>query len=127
MSRSLLILAALLVAPGLAGWRLAGGNGIWFLLGWYAAASGFTYFLYADDKRRAQRGVWRAPESTLHLCELAGGWPGAFLAQQWLRHKSSKAGYLFTFWLIVGVHQFAAADYLLGWRFTRAAVRAIGG
>ena len=52
-----------------------------------------TYGMYADDKQRAASGAWRVPESSLHLAELLGGWPGAFLAQRWLRHKCSKASY----------------------------------
>ena len=32
---------------------------------------------------------------------LAGGWPGALLAQQWLRHKSSKTRFQQEFWLMV--------------------------
>ena len=29
---------------------------------------------------------------------LAGGWPGALLAQQWLRHKSAKREFRAVFW-----------------------------
>ena len=45
-------------------------------------------------------------------------WPAAFLAQRWLRHKSLKPGYQFIFWLIVFLHQFAALDSLLNWKFS---------
>jgi len=41
----------------------------------------------------------------LHLLELLGGWPGAFLAQRRLRHKCSKRRYQFVFWLIVLAYQ----------------------
>jgi uncharacterized membrane protein YsdA (DUF1294 family) len=111
----------------MASWRLDGTTGFSLLLGWYVATSGLTSFLYADDKQRAQRGAWRVPELTLHLCELAGGWPGAFLAQRRLRHKHAKPGFQFVFWLLVGAHQFAAVDYLLGGRFTHAAIEAVSG
>lgn len=57
--------------------------------------------VYAHDKRQAQAGQWRTPESTLHSLALLGGWPGALLAQQWLRHKSSKASFLRVFWCTV--------------------------
>ena len=30
---------------------------------------------------------------TLHTLELIGGWPAAFLAQRWLRHKCSKRSF----------------------------------
>jgi uncharacterized membrane protein YsdA (DUF1294 family) len=59
----------------------------------YAGLSIVTFVVYAMDKSAATRGNWRTKESTLHLLALAGGWPGAFLAQQMLRHKSSKASF----------------------------------
>jgi uncharacterized membrane protein YsdA (DUF1294 family) len=70
----------------------------------YLCMSLVTFALYAADKRRARRGEWRISEATLHLAELLGGWPGALLAQQVLRHKRRKGAYLFVFWLIVAAH-----------------------
>jgi uncharacterized membrane protein YsdA (DUF1294 family) len=32
-------------------------------------------------------------EATLHSMSFFGGWPGALLAQQFLRHKSNKAAF----------------------------------
>ena len=81
-----------------------------------------TWFLYRCDKSKAQSCAWRTPESTLHLAELAGGWPAAFLAQRRYRHKIAKQSYQFIFWYIVFLHQFAALDCMLGWRFSRGAV-----
>ncbi|RYX98280.1 MAG: DUF1294 domain-containing protein [Comamonadaceae bacterium] len=49
-----------------------------------------TFMAYWVDKHAAQSGKWRTAESTLHLFALAGGWPGAWAAQQILRHKSRK-------------------------------------
>ncbi len=118
-------LTILVMAPGIAAWRLATGKGLLFLLGWYLAFSGLTYFLYADDKNRARHGAWRAPEKALHFFELAGGWPGAFMAQRRLRHKCAKLSFQILFWLIVGAHQFIAVDYLLNWRITGATVRRV--
>ncbi|MFN2333438.1 MAG: DUF1294 domain-containing protein [Wenzhouxiangellaceae bacterium] len=54
----------------------------------YAMASVVTFAAYANDKRAAQNGQWRTSESALHVLALIGGWPGALLAQEWLRHKS---------------------------------------
>ncbi|WP_024868176.1 DUF1294 domain-containing protein [Pseudoxanthomonas suwonensis] len=53
------------------------------------------------DKHAARHGRWRIPESTLHLLELLGGWPGAAAAQQVLRHKTRKLSYRVGFWLAV--------------------------
>jgi uncharacterized membrane protein YsdA (DUF1294 family)/cold shock CspA family protein len=70
----------------------------------YLVMSLVTYFMYAGDKARAQRGDRRTPEQTLHLCELAGGWLGGFVAQKRIRHKSKKESYQVTFWAIVALH-----------------------
>ena len=67
----------------------------------YVGASAVTFFAYAKDKSAAQRGAWRTPEDTLHLLAFAGGWPGALLAQQFLRHKSTKPEFRTAFWATV--------------------------
>jgi len=78
--------------------------------GWVLAASIYgmvsvvTIVAYALDKRAARLGRPRTPEATLHLFELLGGWPGAFLAQRLIRHKNAKVSYQIVFWLIVGLH-----------------------
>jgi uncharacterized membrane protein YsdA (DUF1294 family) len=64
----------------------------WPLLA-YLVLSLITFALYAEDKRRARLGLWRIPESRLHKIELGGGWPGALLAQWYLRHKILKTSY----------------------------------
>lgn len=61
----------------------------------------FTFFAYWQDKWAAGQGNWRISESTLHLWSLAGGWPGAWFAQQVLRHKSSKQSFRETYWATV--------------------------
>ncbi len=68
----------------------------------YGISSSITYGLYALDKARAQQHGWRISESTLHLLELAGGWPGGLLAQEYNRHKTVKTSYQLTFWFMVG-------------------------
>ena len=71
---------------------------IWLV---YAGLSMLTFMAYWQDKWSAQKGQWRTPEKTLQTMALAGGWPGALLAQQWLRHKSSKTSFQQEFWLMV--------------------------
>ncbi len=78
----------------------------------YPVMGFITFVIYAEDKSRARKGQWRIPEATLHLCELAGGWLGAFIPQQKLRHKSSKASYQGVFWLIVILHMGFWMDWL---------------
>lgn len=67
----------------------------------YIGLSIITYIIYAMDKSAANKGTWRTQESTLHLLALAGGWPGALVAQQKLRHKSKKESFRFVFWVTV--------------------------
>lgn len=65
----------------------------WVLPGSVVMVSLLTFVAYGLDKSSAQRGAWRTQESTLHLMAFLGGWPGAALAQKWLRHKSSKESF----------------------------------
>lgn len=112
-------LGLLLVVPIWALSRLATWVDWRVLVSAPVAISAFTFLAYRSDKRSAEAGEWRVPESTLHLFELLGGWPGAFFAQQRFRHKVVKVSYQISFWLIVALHQFVALDSLVGWRFTK--------
>jgi uncharacterized membrane protein YsdA (DUF1294 family)/cold shock CspA family protein len=80
-------------------------SGVWKLPLWvgglYLLLSAATFVAYAADKSAAGRGSWRTPESTLHFMALVGGWPGALLAQQFLRHKSTKQEFRQQFWATV--------------------------
>lgn len=82
----------------------------WVALG-VLVMSGVTWLTYALDKRAAQRDAQRTPETTLHLMELLGGWPGALIAQRSLRHKNRKRGYQIAFWCIVALHCAALAAW----------------
>lgn len=79
----------------------------------YMGASLVTFIVYAMDKSAANRGAWRTRESYLHLLSLAGGWPGALVAQQMLRHKTKKLSFRFVFWITVFLNCGAFA-----WLFT---------
>jgi uncharacterized membrane protein YsdA (DUF1294 family)/cold shock CspA family protein len=73
----------------------------WKLLVAWFAVNGMTFALYAADKRAAEQDRRRTSEARLHVYALAGGWPAAALAQQWLRHKTSKISFRTTFWFSV--------------------------
>ena len=94
----------------------------------YLAASAFTFLVYAKDKRAARRNRWRTQESTLHTLALVGGWPGALIAQQVLRHKSRKNAFQLMTWMMI-VLNCSAFGWLLtaqGAELLRALVAAIG-
>ena len=86
------------------------------LLG-YLALSGWTYVMYMHDKTAAELGEWRVSEGGLHLLGLLGGWPGANLAQHFLRHKSKKTSFRVKHWVMVclnlGVFAFMASNGML--------------
>ncbi len=73
----------------------------WLVVLAYFVLGLVTFSVYAWDKSSARLGRWRTKESSLHLLELIGGWPGALIAQRLLRHKSSKQRFLAVFWLTV--------------------------
>src|SRR5690606_41930553 len=56
----------------------------------YLTTSAIAFLTLGLDKRRARRGEWRVPESTLHALELLGGWPGSFFGQRVHRHKTDR-------------------------------------
>lgn len=70
----------------------------------YVLASLVALVLYAYDKRQAKKNKMRISEKTLHWIEGIGGWPGAFLAQRWFRHKNQKQSYQSVFRVIVVGH-----------------------
>ncbi len=120
---AILFLVLLLAVPAFAASRFANAVDWRVLLGAPLLISAFAFFAYRSDKRRAETGAWRIPESTLHILELVGGWPGAFLAQRHFRHKTSKVSFQIIFWFIVLAYQFVAVDSLLGWRLSKDALR----
>ena len=70
----------------------------------YGVMSITCFAVYAIDKRAARAKAWRTPEKTLWLLGLLCGWPGALLAQQWLRHKTAKRSFQVVFWITVAVN-----------------------
>lgn len=70
----------------------------YWVAGIYLVASIVCFNAYAADKFAATAGRWRVSENTLLLLGVVGGWPGAIVAQQTLRHKMKKASFRSTFW-----------------------------
>jgi uncharacterized membrane protein YsdA (DUF1294 family)/cold shock CspA family protein len=67
----------------------------------YLVASTVSFFVYARDKTAAVKAQWRTAESTLHMLSLVGGWPGAIVAQKFLRHKSKKLSFQIGFCITI--------------------------
>ena len=101
-------------------------NAVWPLSVWvaagYLAASAGCFVAYAVDKAAAVRGRWRVSESALLVWGAIGGWPGAIVAQQTLRHKTKKASFRAAFWgtvvlnvvAFVGVTSLVSSGVLVG-------------
>jgi uncharacterized membrane protein YsdA (DUF1294 family)/cold shock CspA family protein len=85
---------------------------VWRVPGWvagclataYLVASLIAYLAYGIDKAAAASSRRRVPETTLLAIGLLGGWPGAIVAQQTLRHKSVKEPFRSLFWGTVAVN-----------------------
>lgn len=71
---------------------------------YYVAICGITFLAYSFDKSAAEDGGWRISESSLHLFSIIGGWPGALLAQVFIRHKSKKQSFRNVFWVTAGLN-----------------------
>lgn len=97
----LLLAAAFVFLYGLAAlfWRVPVAVGLGYL-----ALSALTFAVYAIDKAAARANRQRTPEKTLHVLAVLGGWPGALIAQEWLRHKSIKPAFRAVFWVTVAVN-----------------------
>jgi uncharacterized membrane protein YsdA (DUF1294 family) len=63
------------------------------LLLFFTVANGIAFFIFLNDKKKAENNTWRTPERTLLLWGLAAPF-GAFLAMRIFRHKTQKAKFL---------------------------------
>lgn len=59
-----------------------------FILTFFLSINILTFIIYGIDKRRAQKGRWRIPESTLMILAILGGSIGALLGIKIWRHKT---------------------------------------
>jgi uncharacterized membrane protein YsdA (DUF1294 family) len=92
-----------------------GANALWpiplWVAGLYVGASVICFVVYAIDKSAASGRRWRVSETTLLLLGVVGGWPGAIVAQQTLRHKTQKASFRSAFWGTVVINLIAIAVF----------------
>lgn len=79
----------------------------------YLTLSILTMFLYGLDKANAAMRKWRVPEVYFYILELMGGWPGALIAQNDLRHKTRQTVYLMILRGIIALHLSAWVYYFL--------------
>lgn len=61
-----------------------------YILYWLIAANVLAFVEMVLDKRRAEAGLRRTPESTLLLWAFLGGAFGTVLAARMVRHKTRK-------------------------------------
>ena len=90
------------------------------ILWMYLGVSLITFVVYAFDKSAAKAGAWRTSEGSLHWLSVVGGWPGALIAQQTLRHKSNKQSFRSVFWITALLNL-----GVLAWIFTPAGASAV--
>ncbi|OWW19811.1 DUF1294 domain-containing protein [Noviherbaspirillum denitrificans] len=82
----------------------------------YSIASLVAMVVYGIDKSAARKQARRTPERTLHLLGLAGGWPGALVAQALFRHKTAKRSFRAMFWVTAIINCAALGALLLSAR-----------
>jgi uncharacterized membrane protein YsdA (DUF1294 family)/cold shock CspA family protein len=90
---------------------IAMGRFPWVVLTAVALLNLATFYVYWRNKEAAVQGGWRASENQLHGLAVLGGWPGAWFAQQILRHKSSKKPFRVLYWATVAINLVG----LIGW------------
>jgi len=74
-----------------------------------------AFAAFRADKRAAEQGRYRTPESTLLLLAALGGTSGAFAASQIYRHKTRKQPFRAVLWMIA-----IAQAGLMAWLYARA-------
>lgn len=86
---------------------------IW-LAALYATMGALSFAAYGLDKKAARAGDWRISEAGLHTVDAAFGIVGGLLAQQVLRHKTSKPGFAFATGGIAFLHGLVLIGVLAG-------------
>lgn len=86
------------------------------LAGYLAVVNLTALYLFALDKRRARRRMWRVPERTLLLCAALGGSLGALLGMHLAHHKTRTPVFEFGVPTLLIAH--CALFAYLFWRFS---------
>lgn len=86
------------------------------LAGYLALMNAAAFALFALDKRRARRKMWRVRESTLLGITVLGGSLGALLGMHLLRHKTRHAKFYTVVSTSFFLHVFLFTT--LFWRFS---------
>jgi len=106
------VTAGVIMALALAD-HLLGRAPAWLPLA-YVVIGAASIVVYWLDKRAAKAGNWRVAEVRLHIIDAIGGIAGGLVAQQLLRHKTSKQSFMVATALIATGHIAALASLLLG-------------
>ena len=61
---------------------------VWIIISYFIIISLVTFFLFAEDKRRAKKKKWRIPEKVLFVLAAIGGSVGAIAGMWIFRHKT---------------------------------------
>lgn len=93
--------ALTLILPAVTIFRLFSRTGSLLPFVWTSALSSITFLNYGYDKMQARNNQWRVKETSLHILELLGGWPGALAGQHFFQHKTRKTSFQIVFWVIV--------------------------
>lgn len=101
------LIALLAIIAALFGPKLLWLPAVYLLLG------AISMLLYWLDKRAARAGRWRVRESWLHGIDLIGGVAGGLVAQELLRHKTSKRSFIVMTALIALLHVAGLATLLV--------------
>lgn len=107
------VTAGMIVLLALADW-LVGRAPVWLPVA-YLVLGIVSIAVYWFDKRAAEADRWRVTEKRLHLIDAIGGIAGGLIAQQLLRHKTSKQSFIVVTVLIAIVHVAVLASLGLGW------------
>lgn len=92
--------------------KLAAAYGVVSLIAlWYYNHDKSVAIANANRRKSGYQG--RTPENTLHQIGLLGGWPGAWVARALFNHKTSKASFVRTFWLMVVLNVALTAALLI--------------